>query len=249
MSNTRLVPSLATLTLCVLAALICIWPASSYADTCWFSSPTKRWTDFEGGCIYEYREDGERRMNSYSCAKIHDKLLHGKIREGDTEAVNQLMSAGLDPNDWNSRGYSPLHIAADLGLLGIVVALLDGGADPSIGTPEDGKGTGCGITPLHFAANAGHLDVVTALLGSGADPNMVDFWGATALHEAAEKGHAEVLSALLDSGADRNLKDNKGKTALAEANEGQHFEAALVLLQAGQAGTGSNVIRGRKQNY
>ena len=245
MSSTRLVPSLATVTLCVHAALICIWPANSYADNCWFSGPTERWTD-KYKCIYEYSEDGERR--GYSCPKIHEKLLHAKIREGDTEAVNQLMSAGLDPNDWNSRGYSPLHLAADLGLLDIVVALLEGGADPSIGTPEEGKGMGCGRTPLHFAADGGHLDVVTALLGSGADPNTVDFFGETALHQAAAEGHAEVLSALLDSGADRSLKGKEGKTALDEANEGQHYEATMALLKARQAGSRSNVGRGRKQN-
>ena len=246
MSSTRLVPSLATLTLWLLAGLICVWPAKSYAENCWFSGPTERWTDFESGCMSEYREDGKR--GAYSCPKIHDKLLHAKIREGDTEAVNQLIRAGLDPNDWNSRGYSPLHLAADQGLLDIVVALLEGGADPSIGTPEDDKRMGCGRTPLHFAADGGHLDVVTALLGSGADPNTVDFFGDTALHQAAEEGHAEVLSALLDSGADRSLKGKDGKTALDNANDRQHFEAALVLLKARQAGSGSRFVRGRKQN-
>ena len=235
-----LLPYVATCAFLANAALLCALPANSYAQAavkeCRFVPPSENWTgDYlspRRHTVYYPDWNWNDKINS------KDKLLHSLIRDGNAEAVSQLMEAGHDPNEWNHFWYSPLHIAAHLGLLDIVGALLEGGADPSmvgaeviVPDPSGGRHYGsCGITPLHFAARAGHLDVVNALLASGADPNAADFWGQSPLQYGAAQGHAEVLRALLESGAERSLKDTDGKTALDDANDRQHFEAVKVLL-------------------
>ena len=227
MSKTRSFRYVKVAALCMSAAIVYSTPSVGYAK-CKFVPPTKNefWKPYFNLQLYTH--------SNYP--PIGDKLLHAEVREGDTEAVKTLMELGLDPNQWNSRGYTPLHLAADFGHLDIVHHLLDGGADPSIAMnlPEKRKKFDCQYTPLHTAAIAGHLEIVTALLGSGADPNPIDSWGNTPLHRAAYHGYTQIVSELLEGGADPSLKTNNGETALDKANRNQKFEAVVVLLKAEQ---------------
>jgi ankyrin repeat protein len=92
--------------------------------------------------------------------------LHEAIRNDHIETVKILLSAGADPEkargDAETRDKSPLLLAASLGCLGVVEALLLGGADANAVHPYFG-GAVCA------AVEHGHLDVVMALLAAGAD--------------------------------------------------------------------------------
>lgn len=83
------------------------------------------------------------------------------------ELIPALLAAGADSRTRDSRGYTPLHTAASLGVLPAVKHLLAAGADP------DGW---CDIavwTPLALAAWYCHSPVVAVLLDAGAVVNRV----------------------------------------------------------------------------
>lgn len=90
------------------------------------------------------------------------------------------------------------------GVLNIVVALLDGGANIKIANSQ-------GVTALHKAALFGHVTIVRKLIESGAEPNSKDSSGDTALHVAAKGGFLPVVKFLLDADASASVKNAAGQ--------------------------------------
>ncbi len=110
------------------------------------------------------------------------------------EALDLLIGAGarIDNRDRDDR--TALGIAARLGELGMVRALLEAGADPEYqGEYRE--------TPLLKAARQGHLEVVRTLLEAGAEADTSDLTGRTALEFAQEGRHRDVIELLEEHGA------------------------------------------------
>ncbi len=93
----------------------------------------------------------------------------------------------------NSRGLTPLHVAAEFGHRNVAEYLLNRGADIEARTEG-------GLTPLHTAAWEGHRDVADCLLSHGANIEALLDEG-TPLDCAAAFGHEEVARLLLAKGA------------------------------------------------
>lgn len=104
-------------------------------------------------------------------------LLSCKSAEGMQEAVIL------------QEGGTPLHVAAYIGNLGLVKALL---ADIET---TDKKGR----TPLHLAARSGQFEVVRLLLASGAHQGVKDNKERTALDYAVLNNNFEVTTLLINS--------------------------------------------------
>jgi ankyrin repeat protein len=118
-------------------------------------------------------------------------------------------------------GATPLFLAAEVNNLDVMKALVEGGADPLIGTER-------GTTPLMMAAGAGTdvqrerapeeraLAVETAkfLVERGADVNAAGQYGWTALHAATYQGMNELIEYLVSKGAKIDQKDEFGQTPL-----------------------------------
>ncbi len=98
---------------------------------------------------------------------------------------------------------TPLHWAAENGLISIAEGLLDNGAPIDAVDPF-------GRTPLHRAVR--HPAMVAFLIREGADVNLADVFGRTPLHEALPYTESVVL--LIDSGADIFAEDFMGHTPL-----------------------------------
>jgi hypothetical protein len=81
------------------------------------------------------------------------------------ESITRLIALGADVNAKTRRGFTPLHIAAQQGNTGIIIALIKAGAKLESVT-DDGMGT----TPLQEAAYNGNLQAVKVLMAAGADP-------------------------------------------------------------------------------
>ena len=123
------------------------------------------------------------------------------------------------------KGATPLFLAASLGNLETVRALLAGGADPFITTDA-------GTAPLHVATWGGDpyipdwteekkqnlFDVTKLLVARGADVNSSGEHGWTALHGAAYKGMDAVVQFLIENGARTEVFDEYGQTPLSIAN-------------------------------
>eukprot|EP00750_Incisomonas_marina_P014904 INCI17938.1.p1 GENE.INCI17938.1~~INCI17938.1.p1 ORF type:complete len:428 (+),score=61.02 INCI17938.1:269-1552(+) len=132
---------------------------------------------------------------------------------GSTKCVLALLDTKANPFEAgaSASGFSPLHVACELGNTTIVSALLAGA--PKAGTTTDSGQTAQALVnemsgssntfPLYNAAKSGHLDIVRMLIAAGARINcLVLPEGATALHAAREGGHSQVVEALLTAGAE-----------------------------------------------
>lgn len=89
---------------------------------------------------------------------------------------------------------SPLHQAANRGMLQLLRLLINRGADVNVA--DDG-----GWTPLMLAVRGGKLAAMQALLDAGADAEARNRQGHTALHLAAINGKPEVCQCLAQRAA------------------------------------------------
>ena len=157
-----------------------------------------------------------------------DDQLLAAATNGDTAAAVQLLDAGdADPNA--RRGIdaaTPLMIAAQLGDVTLVQAILDAGAD------LEARDTS-GATSLALAASNGQVDAATVLLRAGADPDAPTFTGWRPLHAAALNGHPEVVAVLLDAGAGIAAGDDRDMTALIAAAQVGHDQTVSLPLDRG----------------
>jgi ankyrin repeat protein len=186
--------------------------------------------------------------------------LHAAVLRSDLKLVNALLAHGADPNlriakgtplrrdttDFNLPatliGATPYLLAAKFLEVGIMKALVAGGADQKLTMPN-------GATPVMLAAGMGSfgrqsrrgisvidfgkvepeaqvLEAVSAAIGLGGDVNAANQAGDTALHSAASQGYDTVVQFLAEHGAQLNAKNKRGQTPL----------AALRALGAGGRG-------------
>jgi len=177
------------------------------------------------------------------------------------DLVKKLLAKGANPNarltgkplkrhhDAGStmnfgEGTTPLIRAARTGDIGVMKALLDGGADPFLTLPDR-------TTSLMIAAGQGYggirgegirivvpsaTDAVEAsklLLDRGVDVDAFNNAGNTALHAAVARGD-DVVKLLASRGATLNLKNKAGFTPL---------DIALGQGGRGRRGGGPGVVR------
>jgi ankyrin repeat protein len=164
-----------------------------------------------------------------------EKALFDLMSTTNLAAISNLLDIGTNPNAIaiDRTGRTPLHVAAQSGNAGVVLYLLEAGANVNV---RDALG----MTPLHYAAQ--YADLATRLLierGAVADARNIE--NSTPLHCAAKKGLATCVKALLDSGADVNaVQKLNGSSALHVAACEGNAGACVALLAAGARVNGFN---------
>ena len=123
--------------------------------------------------------------------------LHWSALNDEPEIAELLLYAGANVQPTTRLGgYTPLHLASRSGHEGVVIALLEGGADPNFITRT-------GVTPTHFAAEANAAAAVQALIDHGADLNAPDgHSNRTPLMFAAARNAVRSIDVLVAAGAD-----------------------------------------------
>ena len=113
----------------------------------------------------------------------------------DAPAIAALLAKGADISLANSRGMTPIMVAAGLGSV-----------------DADTRGF-----YLSEDTQQRSIESLKLLIKAGGDVNSKDSRGLTALHEAARWGWNDVVQFLVESGADLNAKDNRGNTPIDSA--------------------------------
>jgi ankyrin repeat protein len=85
-------------------------------------------------------------------------------------------------------GLTALLYAARGGCFECVEAMIGGGVDVNVPTPE-------GVSPLMIALDNEHNEIARLLLDRGANPNVWDWWGRTALYIAVDRRAAALTPA------------------------------------------------------
>lgn len=115
---------------------------------------------------------------------------------GNRTAVENFLALGVDPNEPEDDGTTPLMRAVHGQRPEIAQLLIDAGADVR-------KANSYGVTPLYVAARAGDAVATRMLLAAGADANVaLPSAGETVLMTAAKAGNPEVVRALLTGGVE-----------------------------------------------
>lgn len=165
------------------------------------------------------------------------------------EFLFEIFGEELDVNSANSKGVTPVHVAAMEGHVRVIELLVSKGGDPE--AVDSG-----GWTPLHFAAWRGHPKAVECLLERADTKRVRDKEGRTPFSVAAECGHAQLLGILrwsdglyraaraddvhglkrcIAEGAAVGGRDQNGWTPLHWAAFKGRIKSAKVLLEHGAA--------------
>ena len=175
-----------------------------------------------------------------STCSLHDALYayHPGVQ------VAKLLSHGVDVNQQNNEGKTPLFYASDYGFDLIVKQLINAGADVNYRDNE-------GQTPLHHAVmrkrngfdwmdtmselayDKGQPAIVQLLIQAGARVNELDKYKRTPLGYAAECGQVDAARQLIAAGADVNLRAPYGPLYLACSSCGGTIEMVRFLVASG----------------
>lgn len=129
----------------------------------------------------------------------NDELL-SSIELGDIPELEACIRRGVDINEIDPEGYSPLFFAIDAMDPEVIEIVLNAGADTSYVEPE------YEMPMVSLAASLGEPDVVELLIDAGADVNAKDKFGGTAIEEAAYGGFREIVVLLAKAGARTEYK-------------------------------------------
>lgn len=113
--------------------------------------------------------------DSQCCADYGSKETLLNIAINYPEALQYLLELGLDPNQQNTFGKTPLMYAAQSNQLESIAILLNKKADPNLSTiiPEDTcyyTLSKSGMRALHYAVRYASPELIKLLIENGADP-------------------------------------------------------------------------------
>src|SRR5258708_32741994 len=127
------------------------------------------------------------------------ELYFDSAREGRVDLLEGLIKDGMSVDLRDSRGFTPLILAAYNGQLAAANFLIGQGADPCAVDPK-------GNSSLMGVAFKGDATMAMRLLAEHCDVNAANRAGQTALMMASLFGRIDVVKLLGAPGADRPLK-------------------------------------------
>ena len=158
-----------------------------------------------------------RLIEEYKRARYTEsgKDLMFAVKQNNLARVTKLLiRSGLDVNEADEEGFTPLMWSAREGFTPIVEVLLKNGGDPN-------------QTDQWMRANAGHkaafwgrADALRLLIANHLDLSARGGYnGYTPLHDAVAGGHYEAAKVLIEAGSRKDIKGHDGKTAVDLAAE------------------------------
>ncbi|MBZ5489229.1 hypothetical protein HW452_17045 [Halomonas aquamarina] len=168
---------------------------------------------------------------------------------GDTEAMQQALDQGADPNMPGKDGMTPLFWSAT-DTMGANIEgfryLLAHGGDPNLVIIDEDKPGKSTIYLIYLAFTQTDPAFLEAALETGADPNTIvnTSRGNTLLFERQLDFYIDHVKLLLAYGADVNHRGQFQAPPLNRALYGSEYKAALAFVEAGADPTLENEVNG-----
>ena len=123
-------------------------------------------------------------------------------------------------------GWPAIHLAAYMGKVDCLKALVECGADLELRSENENRNT-----PIHAAVAGGQIESVKFLANKGANLRATYAGGTQVLHEAAFIGRLDIARTLLELGAAKAARNDAGKTPEDVAKTRGHEEITVLLKE------------------
>ena len=207
----------------ILWALLVCWAAPGLAQQGGGEPSPLTCNDFKG-------EAARTLAQSPDTLQVNN-LLFESARKGCVSALDGLFAAGASLQARDRMGNNALAIAAKMGRLAFIKALL-AAQKPADGDQLD-RANVAGSTPLIQAAQADRAEVAKWLIEAGAKVDVVNRQGETALSVAAFNDNAELAEMLIARHAPPDTTDATGKGVIVYAAARGAAHIVELLLDAG----------------
>ena len=157
-----------------------------------------------------------KKLNITDPPQNFESNIHVATETGNFNSVQYLIEKlGIDKDDRDINGVTPLHLACRYGFLHIVQYLIEKqGANKEAKTKDMFK-----YTPLLFACANNHIEIVIYLVDKAkANIDAADGMGNTALHFASSQGNSDMVKFLISRGCNKKVKNQKGNKPSAMTN-------------------------------
>ena len=154
-------------------------------------------------------------------------LIHKSIKEKQKACFNSLIEFGVDVDERNAEGKTPLICACEVNVFYYVRTLLDRNADPSL--TDTGKRPNI---PLAIACENGNIEIVRLLLEAHSPTASYDD-AAVPLVNAVKKNYTQIVYLLIQYGADPNYHGMDTSSPFEIALENGNFEIIKILIASG----------------
>ena len=157
-------------------------------------------------------------------ASAQQPALVDRIQAGDRAAALAMIAKGVEINQTQPDGTTPLHWAVYRVDPELVAALLKKGARAHVVNKY-------GASPLAEAVRIANLEMTGMLLEAGADANVANEDGQTALMLAARTGNVAVARLLVQHSADVNKRESyRNQSAVMWAAAQGHADMVAFLV-------------------
>lgn len=152
------------------------------------------------------------------------ELLTDAIFYDDTKAIEKLVAQGVNLDERDKFGYTPLILAANDGKIEIADLLIEKGAKLNYKSAD-------GETALHAAIRKCDVEMTRLLLDRGALITEKGKDGSTPLICAIVSNCLYIVELLLERGADPDERDEQSRTAFEWATNGCEDPGIKTLMK------------------
>ena len=145
-------------------------------------------------------------------------LIQSAACYGQAPIIKALVMRGINVNETNELGETPLHLATKDNNLDAMKMLIDMGADVTARIMENGN------TPMHYACMYGYQEGALMLLNAGGDAHGLNSLrlGRTPLEFAKDSGYRSLFNNLLEAETNMREETEEKMEMFEEAEEAQH---------------------------
>ncbi|CAC5373906.1 unnamed protein product [Mytilus coruscus] len=175
-------------------------------------------------CIKSFDITPQRQLAMTCDFNCKDTVLLQCSQYNDIQLIQWCIYHGVDVNQSNSYGLSPLCGSSQEGGIEVVKLLLHNKANIN-------QCANNGASPLHIACLRNHIEILKILLESKADINKCRDDGTSPLSIACYMNHIDIVRLLLENKAEINKCTYNGTSPLCNACGANNIEIAKLLLE------------------